>query len=571
MSATQILNTSPLAATSQTWSLTNSSGVSVVVLDASSNPPSPTQQLFDQTLSWLTTADLLNTIPPRTTKTIPLPAAQLDDNGLPIDLTLILADAQTLAPLKVVDLPALNPAPATELTEADLTASKQAQEFVKTITAFPSSSLVTDYLKALDDPDPTALPAFFAATTDFKQVSLELVVAFQTYFNRFPFYLTGYTTARSFYLYSSDGTTNRYAGSVVLQNQSTAPSSVPNAIEGLEAMYVTTNGADYIPLSYVDGQFVDDPNSASPDYCLRGLFMLRSDLTKLDTDTDIMPLVWGRVNGQTVFGYDVKQEKAKVKTSLENTQSLSAIDDDDPLDDPKNQPSGFSLDALIHPRTTQDKLILSGMVVGGVIVVGILGTAAYFLIKWLSRNSPMTPKQIQAKNQEIREQNRVRRQATLDKIGARVEIQLDTTSTLAEIKTRGNELLINDNKLKVNDMLKAQRTICDILNDLGTNVSLTEMYTTIDSLAEKVETLDVSELSEGTAMKSLMGDVNLNMAKVLAKYVSLKDNLQGANADMARTAESKLLKTNNEITNNEKTRKYLQEDTIPDIPELVEG
>ncbi|MFD1140969.1 hypothetical protein ACFQ4C_07610 [Larkinella insperata] len=548
------LETSPalsaLESTTTTMQITNSSGVSVVVLDASSNPPSPTQQLFDQTLSWLTTADLLNTIPPRTTKTIPLPAAQLDDNGLPIDLTLILADAQTLAPLKVVDLPALNPAPATELTEADLTASKQAQEFVKTITAFPSSSLVTDYLKALDDPDPTALPAFFAATTDFKQVSLELVVAFQTYFNRFPFYLTGYTTARSFYLYSSDGTTNRYAGSVVLQNQSTAPSSVPNAIEGLEAMYVTTNGADYIPLSYVDGQFVDDPNSASPDYCLRGLFMLRSDLTKKPEDNQLIPILFGTVNGQVVFGYDVKQEKSPV-AQLAATATPGIFKD---------------LDVLVHPSNTQEWLKLIGLIAGGVLGIVGIGVGGYFLNKYLKRAPKLTPEQIQAKNQEIRELNRQRLQATLDKIHTELKVPDDIWAAIEHNKEAGNNLLLEANQERIKDMLLEQHSIVNTLQDLAHDTMLSRVndnLSRLDDLMLKTEALDL-----GNQMNDIMTDLTWNTAKLADVYRQVGKALQKGEQTYIEKSQKAISDITTALEENEKMRQDILEDEIPEIPEI---
>ncbi len=532
---------------SATWQFTNNSGQDVVLIDAFSAEDSALEQLYEQTLAFVKTADHQIALTQDAAKTIALPTVHLDEHNRPQDYTIIVANAQTLFPLKVVELSVAanhQSFPATGVTALDVTISKQAEAFTKTIIAFPSTSLAVDFATALQTGDPDAIAAFFAGTVNYKNLTLDMVVAVQTYYNRFPFFLTDYTAAKTYYLYTSDGTKNKYAGSVALENQAAAFTSMDKATDSFSARYITTNEADYTTLYYQDGQLVDDVDSDRPDYCLQGLFMLRSDITKKEEDNQIILILKGTVNGRDVFGYDQKQERSK--------EGIYKY-----------------LDVLVHPEVTKEWFSVLGVIVAGVVGLALLGVGVRLLFKYLKKAPKMTPAEIGAKNLEIRERNRLNRQAAIDKLGeVHINLPEDARTTLVQIKEGADNVLLNDNKLKLSDTIAQQEVMCNIIDDWANPTSMSRIKATIEVVKGEIDTIDARELGRGTWLKDTLTKLSETTRDLAFNYNQVKGAVRDHNAAFEES-NNRITEIAQVINKNEEIRNSIEEE-IPEFPEIEE-
>jgi hypothetical protein len=75
---------------------------------------------------------------------------------------------------------------------------------------------------------------------------------------------------------------------------------------------------------------VNDPNSDVPDICFAGTFVVKSTLTKVDTDTAIIPILSGTIYNTTVLGYDTQLDLSNGGDS--------------------NDPKWSGLYTLLHPK-----------------------------------------------------------------------------------------------------------------------------------------------------------------------------------------------------------------------------
>lgn len=483
--------------TSPSWTLTNNSGVDIVVIDAYASDSKSVLQFYEQSLTMLKPdGDGAVALKNGATQSVPLPDVHRDETGQPLDYTLILVSARTLFPIKVVTLSVQDEPPSftgANVMANDVAATKNADKFYKVVQAYPSSNLATDYVAALNTGDEATIQAFFSRQEDYKDVTLENLAAIRTYYSRFPFAWVDYATSKTLYLYTSDGTDSHFVGSVAFTSQTTAPNSIQEATDGFSAQYVTSDGADFTQLSYVDGQFVDDVNAAKPAYCLRGLFTLRSDMTSATTDNSFMPVLKGTVNGQDVFSYDQKQSRST-----------------DGLFD--------GIDVLHHPDDTQrwihllELLLVSGAVIGAAVALVVA-------IYKAGKTKPMTEEE----RKTFDNNERTRCRAILEKAGlseGSIAYILDGNESLRAVRQAADERLYEAAVNKAKDAFWKQREVVDKLADVMSNDGLN---TVIDNLNEIQATIVDPEPGVKFSLEDVMPKLNYNaprLEKAAVDYAS---------------------------------------------------
>lgn len=196
-----------------------------------------------------------------------------------------------------------------------------ALDFLSKITAYPSSNLAVGYNNAVNasvnasqsqsaDSATQAIDDFFKTTQGYTNVTFDMVMAINSYFNSFPFIWARQQNAMTYYLYSSDGTNpTTYVGQLTMTRSATGIPDVTDSNGGYELVYTDANNANPKSLSYVNGQFVNDPKADIPDICLVGTYTLKSRLTGQASDIQVMTLLSGTIHGNTVIGLDTKQQQ----------------------------------------------------------------------------------------------------------------------------------------------------------------------------------------------------------------------------------------------------------------------
>lgn len=319
--------------------ITNNSSSAVSMLDALATDDN--QVVFEQSLKLLPTTTGATSIAANSVGTVVLDDSHMN-NGTPTYTKLydvIYVKPGTLFPVMsrgaMLDHTTQAYAPVT-ITDDDVNVMKQTEAFTQTIAAYPTSTLAQNYANALqssvnnsDDADTLddAVSAFFASTKAYPDVTLDSVVALKSYYDTYPQVWADYKSTKTYYFYSSDGTKVSASGSLTINIPTTI--GLDKTLPGFSFIYTDANN-NATPLSYIDGQFVDNPNTDVPNICFAGTFVVKSTLTKVDTDTMIIPILSGTVYNTTVLGYDTQ------------------IDQNNNSSDPNDQWSG--LYALLHPK-----------------------------------------------------------------------------------------------------------------------------------------------------------------------------------------------------------------------------
>jgi hypothetical protein len=110
------------------------------------------------------------------------------------------------------------------VTADNKTAMQQTAAFYQTISAYPDSQLAKDYVAAMTNTDKNAVNGaidggvddFFKNTKQYQKVTLAQLVAVENYYDSFPFAWAQYTDSSTYYLYSCNGKTVSFAGTVAL-------------------------------------------------------------------------------------------------------------------------------------------------------------------------------------------------------------------------------------------------------------------------------------------------------------------------------------------------------------------
>jgi len=364
--------------------VTNNSGSPVVIL----LPTTSTQTqdanatvVYGQQEEVLTAVDGSTSIPSGQTKTFVLDQTYVDPNTGQTEYSTIYdllpstaSWYQPVANLGVIqgfDTPPTYP-PQT-VTAASVAAFNNAALFVQTIAAYPTSALATSYQQAVSQSQSNAsgqangsadssnnvaqsisgtVDAFFQGTKTFQNVTLAAVVAIQSYYATFPFVWAQYqNTATTYYLYSSNGTATSFVGTLSLTPPAALNVAAANggyqcaftpASNGSDTTNVNVNTSGAKNLTYTNGLFVDNPDSDIPQIAVKGTFQIQSLFTGKSTDTNIIPVLTGTVDGTTCIGFDQPQ--------------LSS------------DPNSTFWDTLFHPQNAQ-QIFQSIMEIGGFVML----------------------------------------------------------------------------------------------------------------------------------------------------------------------------------------------------------
>lgn len=526
--------------TGKSWSITNNTDADLLVISASSADDQFTDQFYEQSINVLETTDGSKVIGKGTSGAIALNAAGYN---------LIIARADNLFPVKTASVMWNDDTqmyPSLTVTTEDAGRTKLAAKFQQMLTAFPTSSLAADYATALADSDATKAAAFFKATDDYKTLTIDDVVAVQTYYTVYPFVWAYYGADKTYGLHATDGVTNKYVGYISLTNECPVPMNSDKSIPGFTITY--TNGDASQPLYYSNGQFVDDVNSASPGICLQGLFVLKSSLTKSDDDKVVVAVLVGIINGESVLGYDEEQ-------ASQNDGLLKDV--------------SSSLDILLHSDIAKYWLELAGVTLATLLGLAVLAKVFKVLNdKAFPPRDPLTPEEMRDHIREVTQHNLDRMKDLGIKDSATLKIPEDVNASLDSIKWRGNDLLLKENKAKMQDIVNRQSDMLERLAEYSSNPKLQDVG---DKVGDIYETLLVTNAEDlGGSIEKLMNDLQSN-ATVLSTEISSVQRKFSADDRRAIEAANEAVETlSRQVENIEELRADLAENKTPEERQFEE-
>lgn len=290
-----------------TWKVTNNTTEKkLVVINASVDSDAPKAFYYDQktTLLSFSTDNLLS---PGNADSVTIPDVQKDKSGYSLPFTLIIAEAETLAPVTAVtckaDLSDLK-----DITVDDSTVKNIAIvfDFFKNIIAFPGSQLAMDFA-ALDLTNATAVKTFFEKSGDYASVTLDALTLVQSYYNALPYgWANGKNT--TIYLYSGDFENNtdtdkvRYVGAISITNDWTSP--LPLTVPDQFKIELKLNEDQPRQLVFSNGIFWDSAKTTTARLSLVGSFTVPSQLSLDDNNNSICTFLVGSINGKPAFGLE---------------------------------------------------------------------------------------------------------------------------------------------------------------------------------------------------------------------------------------------------------------------------
>lgn len=518
------------------WNVTNNAGLDLVVIDAFQNDPTSASQLYQSPLRLLSTTDGKQALKAGETKAITLSEPHTDADGNVVDYTIVIARADNLFPVKIVDLSSgAESYDDCIVTTSNVQQLKLAEQFVQTIMAFPSSQLASDFAEAITDGDDAVIAAFFSSNKPYTSINLEAVVAVQSYYNQYAFVWAGYNSTQSYSLYTTDGiSTKKNLGTVTFDNSTVAPLTNLDAPVGFTVTYMDANHRKTV-LHYANGQFSEDVNSTTPKICLQGLFLLRSGLTGNEADNQLMPVLYGVVNGAQTFGY------------TDGTPKLMAA--------AVSIPS--SIKDFFTPQSLGGWLKLCGAIVGALALIAGFGVAIYI---YKRRSAARTLAELQQRTRETLIKNLDRMKA------AGIEVPTDLNKALNDIKAEANLNLLTDNKAKLTDSLNRQLAMTEKLLKYGNSPEVQKTDLAIENDLRfgpgKLEPADLANrIDYYNGRIKANADVIERRLENLGDKVSAQDHLLISN-------EKEAVSWNRDIVDtNEKIREDLLEDRLPEIIE----
>lgn len=455
----------------------NNSGIDIMVLDGFASSDKATEILFEQNLKVLTAGESV-IIKNGTTATLVLDDSFIDDEGTlqySYGYNLILVRADNLFPVKVVGMIAdfdNNDYADITVTAADVTTMQDSQKFQQNLQAYPDSVNATRFAAACSDSMNNAgsssdidskVNAFFASTDNYKDITLNSLTAVQTYWEAFPYIWAGYAASKSYYLYSSDGTTVSYVGSVDITIPATVPPSVDKSLPGFSFGFTPADNSAKKTLLYVKGQFVDNLDTTT--IALKGVYQLKSQLTAVSTDNVIMAFLSGSVNGAKVIGYNEKL----TKDSHGNWQ-------------------GFY--TLLHPKDAAGWLALILEVGAVAMTLELFSRPLKFLLDkfndWRAKKKGADPSETDA--EKMREeaktkqtQDAVEAQRTMDRMGTdiRIKVDININNSVTELQSQRNDRFTEDARSNLTDVTNRQVDSMKTFSKYGMDTNIETMSTKI--------------------------------------------------------------------------------------------
>ena len=530
------------------WTITNNSEYEVAVMKGFSNDDLHSEQLYEQTLTLLTTVEAGKT------GSVELNDTYKDANDNSHDVTsynIIIARNDNLFPVKVIALEldrTKREYPAAEVAKADYPNMVQAQKFKKAITAFPTAKLATSFADALQEEDLDDFDAyFFGATQEYKHVTLNMVVAVSTYYETFPFVWTDYGESKTYYLYSSDGGKVSYAGKVSLENGCSAPVNLDKKNTCFSMTYEPSEGSS-LDLYYVDGQFVESTETDSPEYCLTGMFILQSQLTKKAADKDVISYLTGTINGQKVIGYFEEQ----------------------PVDvDNSEKEGGFYY--MFHPKDFKDYADLFAYGVGLFLGLELLYKLAhlsklkdFIWEKIKAKRGKYTPEELEKQFRETIKKITVNAEKTAVKVDAKRKLiePDDLAQNTLEFKNQMIERTTTESRSTMNDLVEMQQKYLLDLAKYGTTPEMQKMVDTLEEVSGKLATLTDTELAKATG--ELTVKIKTNTTILNERSLRIKNKADTATKQELEDSKEFIEDHTSILEDSTRSREYWENQEIPE-------
>ncbi len=468
---TQLASLSAVAATApldKNLLITNNSSVDLMMIDAVAADDN--QILYQQQLTPYTTTDNLAYLKSGQSGSVVLDDYHVNDSGESVYSKLydvLYVRTENLYPVKSKSS-SLNHSTqnytSVTINDQDVALIKKAENFTQTISAYPSSSLAHDFYTAVDksnnaaDGDTTDYVSnFFADTPDFKDLDIFSFNIISSYYSAFPYVWAGYKSSKTYYLYSGDNNVISYIGSLTIKVPIVIPAEADKKLSAFSFTFTDASNVTKL-LYYQDGQFVDNQTAGVPGICLAGTFVLKSDLTKVDTDNIVIPVICGKVFDANVIGLDEKQQIGEGTDKWSGTYSV------------------------LHPRDVGGWIAL--LLAGICVITGlkIVTNGIEFLQKKTSKaKAEQTDDDSLNKDQvdELKIEKskytsdlKAEYQELLNKLDSQLELTTDVNAGMNDFGEKFTDRLNGDMKSSLQDNLQEQSDLIESILDYGNPESL---------------------------------------------------------------------------------------------------
>ena len=361
---------------------------------------------------------------------------------------------------------------------------KEAGQFIQTISAYPSSKLSVDFQQAMSNTTTRAaqqadgsdnanknitnsitdnVNSFFKSTSSYQDVTLADYVSMQNYYQDYPFAWAAFDN-ETFYLYSSDGKSTSFIGTIALTKPDTiditkanggyhcvfTPSKDPSDTSSLKV-----DNSKAKALLYTNSLFVYKDDTDNPNMAVKGTFQVKSTLTQNPNDTQIIPLLTGTVNGVIVTGFDSPQKQ----------------------NDPDN--SQF-WNLVFHPKGAQQVFQCIMMWGGALMMLHFFGSLLYGIGKKIFGSKEPTTKELFEKMQ--------------NDLGAKLEAQ---SNQISESMSNGANPGPRNPQDAIQQLVEKRGEMTDLANADKFQDSIDSMSKSLEELAQYEQ-----DMSRGTACKS---------------------------------------------------------------------
>ncbi|UTW64092.1 hypothetical protein KFE98_08120 [bacterium SCSIO 12741] len=385
---------------------------------------------------------------------------------------------------------------------------KAAETFYRKIQAQPNSKQVKQYLAATQkgmilarqaangkkgsakqsfEAMANVVNAFFESTTAYQQVTLEKIMAIDSYYHNYPFGYTNYGDC-TFYLYSGDGKKSQFVGKLVIENKEGIDLSMPNG--GLSCIFYPSLNPSKPEMTEVDtkcpqkvvfsdGVFNLQHPESTKSWSLKPHCIFKKVISQKSSDTEIIPSLIGQIGGVQVVGAHgahppTAREVAADKKSIASSSAKPQT------------PSYWH--TLFHPKTTQQTIqsisTITGLYMSAHLILGLVMTIAGWiksLVSWgyqkltqkrLDEEKDMVQNEAEKRDAEIREDTGIEEKGPQQPEESDDDLSFDDSDDVQTVKSQIrkeegelNNLMENDPDPSGNEEAQMDKVAIDLKKD----------------------------------------------------------------------------------------------------------
>ncbi|PVD52253.1 hypothetical protein DC498_11050 [Terrimonas sp.] len=476
----------------------------IVVINASVKSDNPKTFYYDQDISIVPFVSNNTFLKSGNVDEIIIPDVKRDDKGNSLPYTFIIAEAQTLAPIKSVTFKA-DLSDLAEFTINDLTINKidVVFDFNKNITALPTSELASEFA-VLDYTNDEATKEYFAKTKNYKEVTLDDWYLIRSYYNALPY---GWANGEDLYIYLYDGSFKdnldtdiaKAIGTIKITNNW----SLPLPLDKSDEFKVEIQLHDGIvkKMFFDNGVFYDTEEIETARVRLAGSFIIPDQITTEHKKNEIVTFLPGTINSIQAFG----------------------IAGDAPKEGRQND-GGFL--GLFDTQTVEQVGILGMCFIGIGIGIGILVRLGQF-INWYKKygNPAISQQERYAQTEALKQYIKEQMVQLTSNIHESVKVPMQSEIPVAQqvFKTYQLELKTYQAKNNIRQMADAQSYALELITDKYVSKDLEIASDNLIRVGEKIACGDVSDF-EGWVSESL-SILDHNVATITAAYVFIASEL----------------------------------------------